>query len=154
MFTRANDVFTDPPSRWGGVAWADYDNDGFMDVLLLRVVGCNRLYHNLGNANHWLKFKLTGTVSNRDALGAKVRVLATIRGQAVWQMREVSSNSHSQDDSRPSFGLGDATKADRVIIEWPSGNKQEYVDLTADRIFAITELARRSAPSADPTILR
>ena len=69
-------------------------------------------------------------------------------------MREVSGNSHFQDDSRPNFGLGDATKADRVIIEWPSGNKQEYVDLTADRVFAITELARRSARRADPTTLR
>lgn len=153
-FGRANDVFTDRPNDWSGAAWADYDNDGFMDLLLLRLRGCNRLYHNLGNANHWLKFKLTGTVSNRDAIGAKVRVLATVRGRAVWQMREVSSNSHSQDDPRPHFGLGDATKADRVIIEWPSGNRQEYVDLTADRIVAITELARRSAPRANPSTLR
>jgi len=67
-------------------------------------------------------------------------------------MREVSGNSHSQDDSRPNFGLGDATKADRVITEWPSGNKQEYVDLTADRVFAITELNQTPPPrpSAGP----
>jgi hypothetical protein len=46
-------------------------------------------------------------------------------------MREVSGGSAAQDDSRPNFGLGDATKADRVVIEWPSGNRQEYVDLRA-----------------------
>jgi len=126
--------------------WADYDNDGFMDLLMLAGSGGNRLYHNLGNANHWLKFKLTGTVSNRDAIGAKVRILATICGRAVWQMREVNCSGDAPEDLRPNFGLGYATKADRVIIEWPSGNRQEYVDLTADRIFAITELPRRPPP--------
>jgi hypothetical protein len=69
-------------------------------------------------------------------------------------MREVSNSGDAHDDSRPNFGLGDATKADRVIIEWPSGNRQEYVDVTADRIIAFTELARRSAARADPATPR
>lgn len=140
-FTRACDVFTERPDRWLTSAWADYDNDGAMDLLLTRGVGSNRLYHNVKNGNHWLKFVLTGTVSNRDAIGAKVRVLATIRGQAVWQMREVSGG-FVQDDPRPNFGLGDATQADRVIVEWPSGNVQELTNQQADRLMTITEPIR------------
>lgn len=123
--------------------WADYDNDGFMDLLLTRggVGLSNRRYHNLKKANHWLKLNLTGTVSNRDALGAKVRVLATIRGQAVWQMRKLSGG-FVQDDPRPNFGLGDATVAERVIIEWPSGNVQEVTSQPANRLLTLTEPIR------------
>jgi hypothetical protein len=62
----------------------------------------------LTNANHWLKFNWAGTVSNWDAIGAKVRVLGTVGGQAVWQLPEVSGASHLQNDIRPNFGLGDA----------------------------------------------
>ncbi|MCZ7641317.1 MAG: VCBS repeat-containing protein [Verrucomicrobia bacterium] len=79
-FTRVSEVFTEQADSWMGSAWGDYDNDGFLDVLLLHTGPRIRLYHNLKNANHWLKFTLIGTASNRDAIGAKVRVLATIGG--------------------------------------------------------------------------
>ena len=78
-------------------------------------------------------------MSNRDAIGAKVRVLATIRGQPIWQMREVSGGFVVQDDSRPNFGLGDATKADRVIIEWSSGARQHLANVNADQILTVWE---------------
>jgi hypothetical protein len=141
-FTRATDVFTEEPDRWTGPSWGDYDNDGFMDLLMLREELPNRLYHNVKNANHWLKFTLRGAASNRDGVGAKVRVLATIQGQPVWQMREVSGGCYAQGDSRPDFGLGDATQADRVIIEWPSGNVQEWTEMAVDQIFSATEQVR------------
>ena len=95
--------------------------------------------HSIGGPIHWLKFNLTGTGSNRDAIGAKVRVLATIRGHPIWQMREVSGGGAVQDDSRPSFGLGDATVADRVIIEWPSGARQHLANVNADQILTASE---------------
>ena len=65
-----------------GAAWGDYDNDGFMDLFVARgyVNGKNALYHNNGNSNAWLKVKLEGTTSNRSAIGAKVKVRATING--------------------------------------------------------------------------
>jgi len=76
---------TDDAATWGMPAWADYDNDGFLDVVV-----CNRasnkpndLYHNNGNANRWLLVKLVGTASNRSAIGAKVRTQATIWGESV-----------------------------------------------------------------------
>lgn len=140
-FTRATDVFTEVADYCLGCPWGDFDNDGFMDLLLTHQHGRNRLFHNLRNANHWLKFSLEGKVSNRDAIGAKVRVLATIRGQAVWQMQEVNGGYAIQNDLRPNFGLGDATQASRVRIEWPSGNVQELTDVAADQIVSVTELA-------------
>jgi hypothetical protein len=127
--------------NWMGTAWADYDNDGGMDVVFLHTAGLNRLYRNLKNANHWLKFSLSGTVSNRDAIGAKVRVRATIGGQAVWQLQEINGGYQVQHDSRAHFGLGDATKADRVRIEWPSGNVTELTDVAADQIVSVIEAA-------------
>src|SRR5207244_8225277 len=99
------------------------------------------LYHNNDNGNSWLKLKLTGTVSNRSAIGAKVRVKATINGKSFWQMREISGGEGflSQNDMRPNFGLGDATKAEIVRIEWPSGQVQELTDVPARQILKVQQ---------------
>jgi hypothetical protein len=126
-----------------GIGWADYDNDGFLDL----VVGCqggapNLFFHNNGNNNHWLKVKLTGTASNRSAIGAKVRVKASIRGKGVWQMREICGNSSVAGGSAgllAHFGLGDATNVDLVRIEWPSALIQELQDVAANQSLKITE---------------
>jgi hypothetical protein len=101
--------FTEQPGagltglNYSSVAWGDYDNDGFLDLFVAQPAGKNVLYHNLGNTNHWIKFKLEGVVSNRSAIGAKVRVWATIGGKSFWQMRELSANHISQSDPRPEF---------------------------------------------------
>ena len=78
-------------------------------------------------------------MANRTAIGAKVRVKATIDGKTVWQMREVSGGSICQNDLRPNFGLGDATIIDTVRIEWPSGNVQELSDVTPNQILTVKE---------------
>ena len=139
-FTRAADVFTEAADNSLACPWGDFDNDGFMDVILTHQYGQHRLYHNLGNTNHWIKFKLIGTASNRDAIGAKVRVQATIGGQSVWQMQEVNGGYQFQSDTRLNFGLGDATIVDKVRIEWPSGNVQEYTSVSVDQIVAYAEV--------------
>jgi hypothetical protein len=138
-FTPATEVFTELADNWLGCAWGDIDDDGFMDLAMAHQHGRNALFRNLTNDNHWLKFKLVGTASNRDAIGAKVRVLATIGGQAVWQMQEVNGGYQIQNDTRLNFGLGDATSVDIVRIEWPSGNVQEYSDVASDQIRTVTE---------------
>lgn len=129
-----------------GVAWADYDNDGFLDLLITReAVAQNLLYHNNGNSNAWIKVKLTGTASNRSAIGAKVRVQATIRGRTIWQMREITGNSGMDGGSGglvAHFGLGDATIVDLVRIEWPSGNVQEVAGVIPRRMLSLTEPGR------------
>jgi hypothetical protein len=107
-------------------------------------VGPNYLYHNnglaAGFANHWLIVKPAGTVSNRSAIGAKVRVLATIRGSATWQLRVITGAYY--DDLRAHFGLGDAEHIDLVRIEWPSGVVQEVTNVDANQILEVTEPAR------------
>jgi len=128
-----------------GPSWVDYDNDGFLDLFIT----CgdaqstqNLLYRNNGNSNHWLKVKLTGTASNRSAIGAKVLVNATSGGQSLWQMREISGNSGASGGAGgllAHFGLGDATNLDLVRIEWPSGLVQELRDVAPNQFLTITE---------------
>ncbi len=140
-FSRVTDIFTEVANNSLACPWGDFDNDGFMDVILTHQYSQHRLYRNLGNTNHWIKFKLVGTASNRDAIGAKVRILATIAGQSVWQMQEVNGGYAMQNDTRLNFGLGDATNVDVVRIEWPSGNVQELSAQSLDRIVTVTEQA-------------
>ena len=134
-----------------GCDWGDYDNDGFLDLFVANGTLLdpqptqlnNFLYHNNGNSNSWLKVKLVGTVSNRAAIGAKVRVLASVGGTARWQLREVSVGGNlSGHNLLPHFGLRDAAKADVVRIEWPSGIVQELRDVPANQTLAVTEPAR------------
>ena len=97
-----------------------------------------------------VKLVLVGTVSNRSAIGAKVRVKTTIGGKTFWQLREVSgsANYNSFQDMRPNFGLGQAAVAETVRIEWPSGIVQELHNVTANQILSVTEPARLQALGA------
>jgi hypothetical protein len=125
-------------------AWADYDNDGFMDVVIANADGTNSLFHNNGNTNHWINFKLVGTASNRSAIGAKVRVKATIGGKTFWQRRDIAGggSQEGQSDIRASFGLGEATNIDTVRIEWPSGTVEELHNVASKQFLTVTEPAR------------
>jgi hypothetical protein len=137
------------PGNAGGqsFAWADYDNDGFLDLFIGRggtTALTDHLYHNDGNGNAWLHVRPVGTVSNRSAIGAKVRIRATIWGNTFWQMREIATGDgfSGQSDLRAHFGLGDATNVTTLRIEWPSGTVQELTNVAANQILTITEPAR------------
>jgi enediyne biosynthesis protein E4 len=127
-------------------AWGDYDNDGFLDLFVGNGGGpgsgdhFNFLYRNDTNSNHWINFKLVGRASNRSGIGAKVRLKATIGGKTFWQLREISGGgSLGQNDLRANFGLGDATNAEVVRIEWPSGTVQELRNLAANQFLTVKE---------------
>lgn len=130
-----------------GCAWGDYDNDGFLDLFVGNGWGdfngkeLNSLYHNDGNGNAWLKVTLVGTQSNRSAIGAKVHVTANIRGGTIRQLRQVSGYNSLQ----PHFGLGDATSADLVRIEWPSGAVTERKNVVARQVLTVFEQPRLTA---------
>jgi hypothetical protein len=111
-----------------GAAFADYDNDGAVEVLINNQNAPPTLLRQTARtANHWITLKLEGTRSNRSALGAKVRVVAG----ALVQADEVRSGGSylSQNDLRLHFGLGGAAMVDRVEIEWPSGARQVVRDV-------------------------
>ena len=148
MFSQVSDVVTRRFGAWITANWGDYDNDGFLDLFAADEKGDNALYHNLGNTNHWIKFQLQGTGSNRSAIGAKVRVKATIGGKTFWQMREISGNNLGQDGLRPHFGLGDATNVDLVRIEWPSGPVQELRNVASRQLLRVTEPAQLAVEGA------
>jgi hypothetical protein len=143
-------------------SWADYDNDGFLDLFISAGNGLsetNYLYRNnlnaAGNTNHWLKVKLQGQASNRAGVGAKVRVKATIRGQAVWQLRQIEAPGTPDTQNQgflAHFGLGDATKVDTLRIEWPSGIVQELRDVAADQTPYLTVLETQNLPLPPPEI--
>jgi hypothetical protein len=142
-FTRVTNsiVATDVADGWAA-AWADYDNDGFPDVVVSEFQGFGtRVFHNNGNSNNWITIKCVGAVSNRSAIGAKVRVHATIKGKSVTQMREISGGDGlgTQNDLRAHFGLGDATVVDTLRIEWPSGTVQTMTNVPAKRFLTVTE---------------
>lgn len=132
-----NDVTTTDEGWTYGAALGDYDNDGFLDLVVANTDGPqnNALYHNLGNGNNWVNITCEGSVSNRAAIGAKVRVKATINGNTVWQMREISSQSgyNCQNSLRVHFGLGDASVIETLIIEWPLGNKETFENVEVNK---------------------
>jgi hypothetical protein len=121
-----------------GAAHGDYDRDGDLDIVITTNDGPAYLFRNDGgNRNHWLQVKLTGTQSNRSAVGAAVRVV-TASGR-MWDMVRSGSSYCSQSDLTLTFGLGQDAKVVAFEVEWPSGQKQQFRDLAADRRIHITE---------------
>ncbi|MEK7347576.1 MAG: ASPIC/UnbV domain-containing protein, partial [Candidatus Eisenbacteria bacterium] len=123
-----------------GVAWGDYDGDGDLDLYLANDGSSNVLMRNdLANGNHWLHLDLVGLVSNRSAIGTRVRVVAG----GLHQIQEVSGGSGylSQNSLTLEFGLGAAAVADSVEISWPSGYVETYVAVPADQRLTVTELS-------------
>jgi hypothetical protein len=113
-----------------GLAVGDFDRDGDLDLLLTTNQGEAHLYRNdLTSGAHSLRLQLTGTKSNRDAIGATVR-LTTPDGT---QSRTVKSGSSylSQSELTLTFGLGPRDAATRVVVEWPSGTVQEFSKVAA-----------------------
>jgi len=120
-----------------GVAFADLDNDGFVDIVVANNGDAPLVLHNGGNGNHFLNFKLVGKKSNRDGLGARIRITAGTQSQ----IREISGGGSylSQSDLRANFGLGAAKGADAVEITWPSGQKQQFHNVQGDKFYLVEE---------------
>ncbi len=120
-----------------GAAYADYDHDGDLDLIISTNNGPAHLLRNDGgNRNHWLSVRLAGTKSNRDGIGAVVRLQSA--GGKQWKMVRSGSSYCSQSDLALTFGLGKDTAAN-LEIDWPSGAQQRFQNVAANQRVRIDE---------------
>jgi enediyne biosynthesis protein E4 len=129
------------PKAARGAAFGDIDNDGWIDVAIANVNERPDLYRVTGPAsNHWIAFKLVGTRSNRDAIGARLRIVA---GGPLkieqWQEVRGGGSYLSQNDLRVHFGLGAATVVERVEVRWPNGMEERWQNLPAGTVHTLRE---------------
>ncbi len=120
-----------------GAAFGDFDNDGDVDILLVNMNEPPSLLRNDSRGTgHWLKVLLTGTASNRSAIGA---VVVVSYGQTKQAQAVLAQSSYlSVNDRRLHFGLGAATTAD-LEIQWPNGNRERIEKVSADRLIVVRE---------------
>ncbi len=121
-----------------GAAYGDYDNDGDLDIIVTANNGPARLFRNDGTVNHALRITLTGSASNRDAIGAKVRVVR-VAGSPVTGMVKTGSSYLSQSELPLTFGLGSTTKVGGIEIVWPTGRTERLPGVAGDQSLTIAE---------------
>ena len=121
-----------------GAAFGDFDNDGDVDVLIMNMNESPTLLRNdYAGPNGWIELKLEGTRSNRPGIGATVVVEAGGRRQARAVVSQASYYSH--DDLRAHFGLGSASRADRIEVRWPSGHVDVLKNVEGRRVVTVRE---------------
>jgi hypothetical protein len=127
-----------------GMAVGDIDNDGRLDAVINSHDGGLYVLHNISkNSNHWLTLKLEGRSSNRDGIGAQVK-LTTSSGKYQYVTVSTTGSYLSASDRRAHFGLGLDAVAKEIEIRWPSGVVQKLENIRGDQILAVTEPAKRS----------
>jgi len=122
-----------------GAAFADFDNNGQIDVVVTALNERLELLMNRSLRQHWLELKLRGRISNRSALGAHIVCQSSSRRQVSWVSNSVGYASAS--DLRVHFGLGEDRLANSVEIRWPSGIVQRLTSLPCDQILEVIEPA-------------
>jgi enediyne biosynthesis protein E4 len=126
------------PKVGRGLAVGDFDRDGDLDLLITANNGPASLYRNDQMAgNRAVRFRLIGTKSNRDAIGASVRIF--IEGSAQTRMVKSGSSYLSQSELPVTFGVGRRDRIERVVIDWPSGRSEEHKNLVTGKSYECLE---------------
>ena len=120
-----------------GAAYADYDRDGDLDILVTENAGPAHLWRNDTKTGNFLRVKLEGRESNRDALGS--RVVADLNGLRMEQRIRTGSSYLSQSEKVAVFGLGDANRIDSLVVHWPNGIVHRFADVEANQELRIVE---------------
>jgi hypothetical protein len=121
-----------------GAAFGDLDNDGRVDVVVTALDGPIEVWRNVSpTPSHWLAVQTVGTKSNRDGMGAKIRVVTAQGAQAGHVNTAVGYGSAS--DRRVHFGLGPSAMVDELTIRWPSGRTQTLTRVRADQVLTVRE---------------
>ena len=122
-----------------GSAFADLNNDGFMDLVVTSLNERPRiLVNSADNGNHWLMIQTTGTTSNRDGIGAKIKLI-TASGRTLYNHVTTSVGFMSSSDRRVHFGLGSEARIASIEIRWPSGKLQQLGETRADQLLQVRE---------------
>jgi hypothetical protein len=135
-----------------GAAYADYDNDGDLDVVVTVNNGAARLFRNdSAQANHMLRVQLIGATSNRDGIGGRVE-LALAGGARPWQTIKTGSSYASQSELPLTFGLGSLNEVPGIRVTWPGGRVDTIGPVKANQLVVIKEGAGllRSNPISRP----
>jgi hypothetical protein len=125
-----------------GLLTLDYDRDGDLDVFIVNFNAPPVLYRNDGgNSNNWLEIDTIGLQSNRDGVGAYITVTPDLDQPEVAYVAEVdaSSNYLAQSAKTAHFGLGAANVVDQIVVQWPSGYRQTFVEVAANQLLTISE---------------
>ncbi len=131
--------------RSNGATWGDYDLDGDIDLYVANgnqpVQQNNFLFRNNGTPNNWINIYCKGVISNRSAIGTRVIASAIINGVRVKQTREISGQTgyNAQNSLNVELGLGNATVIDTIIIKWPSGVTDMYLNVAGNRFITAVE---------------
>jgi hypothetical protein len=140
-FDDVTDALGEPvtiPRAGRAAAFADLNNDGDIDVVVNNVHDRADLFRSTAPAgNNWLMLKLVGKTSNRSAIGARVRLVV---GNAT-QSQEVRGGGsyYAQNDLRLHFGLGTASRVDRVDVRWPNGLRERWMNVEVNKVHVLTE---------------